>query len=177
MEDILLAATAQPGSLYFLGLFQPLLKLWTKTKNYLNYSEPQVLLPTPDQPLQCNKGQDETLLGKEEVKMVMGRLGLCYEDEGDDVITNEDMVGAELVSRVFNEAEPSLEEVKEAFDVFDENRDGLIGAADLQRVLCNLGLKGKFGLEECQRMIKAVDMNQDGLVDFEEFVKHMDNCF
>ncbi|KAL6187701.1 hypothetical protein ACLB2K_039096 [Fragaria x ananassa] len=174
MEDIL-AAAAQPGSLYVLGLFQPLLKLWTKTHNYLNYSDPHVLQPTLDQPLQCNKGQDEPLLGKEEVKMVMGRLGLCYQDEGDDVITNEDMVGAEEVSRVFSEAEPSLEEVKEAFDVFDENRDGFIGEADLQRVLCNLGLKGKFGLEECRGIIKAVDMNQDGLVDFEEFVELMDN--
>lgn len=176
MEDIL-AATTQLGYLYFLGLFQPLLKLWTKTHNYLNYSEPQLLPPTHVQSQQCNKGQDETLLCKEEVKMVMGRLGIkCYEAEGDDVI-NGDMVGAEEVSRVFCEVEPSLEELKEAFDVFDENRDGFICAADVQRVLCSLGLKERFGFEECQRMIKAVDLNQDELIDFEEFVKHMDNCF
>ncbi|KAL6294747.1 hypothetical protein ACE6H2_002889 [Prunus campanulata] len=101
---------------------------------------------------------------------------MCYEHEaeGDNI---GERVGAEELWRLFDEEEPSLEEVKEAFDVFDENRDGFIDAAEVQRALSNFGFKDAFGLDECQRMINEADMNQDGVIDFDEFVKHMENSF
>ncbi|GAU41694.1 hypothetical protein TSUD_94150 [Trifolium subterraneum] len=63
----------------------------------------------------------------------------------------------------------SLEEVKEAFNVFDENKDGFIEAAELKRVLCCLGLKRDF--MECKKMINVVDQNGDELIDHYEFIK------
>jgi calmodulin len=69
----------------------------------------------------------------------------------------------------------SLEEVKDAFNVFDENKDGFIEAAELKRVLCCLGLKREF--VECQKMINAVDQNGDELIDHYEFVKLMEKSF
>ncbi|CAA0818309.1 Probable calcium-binding protein CML45 [Striga hermonthica] len=76
---------------------------------------------------------------------------------------------------LFDEVEPSLEEIKETFGAFDANGDGFINGSELQIVFCNLGLK--CNLEECGRMIEKFDCNGDGLIDFREFVKLMENCF
>lgn len=55
-----------------------------------------------------------------------------------------------------------------AFLVFDTDKNGLISARELRRVLLNLGCEN-CSLRECKRMIKGVDKNGDGFVDFEEF--------
>ncbi|GER45340.1 calcium-binding EF-hand family protein [Striga asiatica] len=64
-------------------------------------------------------------------------------------------------------------EVKEAFDVFDENGDGFIDAGELGKVLCALGFGEGLDVERCRRMIGAFDENGDGMIDFGEFVKLM----
>lgn len=56
----------------------------------------------------------------------------------------------------------------DAFLIFDTDKNGLISAKELQRVLINLGCDN-CSLRECKRMIKGVDKNGDGFVDFEEF--------
>ncbi|CAN0910016.1 Probable calcium-binding protein CML46 [Linum grandiflorum] len=40
-----------------------------------------------------------------------------------------------------------------------------------------LGLKEGFGVERCREMIRVVDENGDGKVEFGEFVKLMENSF
>ena len=82
---------------------------------------------------------------------------------------------AEELSNLFEEKEPSLEEVKQAFDVFDENRDGFLDPVDLQRVLTILGLKQGSNLDNCRRMISSLDGNKDGRINFHGFVKFMEN--
>ncbi|CAL9752216.1 unnamed protein product [Musa acuminata subsp. burmannicoides] len=62
----------------------------------------------------------------------------------------------------------SREELMEAFRVFDVDGNGFISAEDLRRVLVRLG-HGKCSLRECRLMIRGVDRNGDGLVDFDEF--------
>ncbi|KAG2713336.1 hypothetical protein I3843_04G163300 [Carya illinoinensis] len=61
------------------------------------------------------------------------------------------------------------EDLKEAFDVFDTNRDGLITVEELGLVLCSLGLKEGKKKEDCKEMIRNVDMDGDGMVNFDEF--------
>lgn len=60
------------------------------------------------------------------------------------------------------------EYLMDAFLVFDIDKNGLISPKELRRVLVNLGCEN-CSLRDCKRMIKGVDKNGDGFVDFEEF--------
>ncbi|PIA42351.1 hypothetical protein AQUCO_02000064v1 [Aquilegia coerulea] len=63
-------------------------------------------------------------------------------------------------------------ELRDAFDVFDGDKDGVITVEELVSVLSSLGLKKGIQFEDCKEMIKKVDMDGDGMVNFDEF-KHM----
>ncbi|KAJ3679868.1 hypothetical protein LUZ60_016146 [Juncus effusus] len=64
------------------------------------------------------------------------------------------------------------EALAEAFEVFDRDKNGLISARELRRVLVGLG-HGKCSLRDCRLMIRGVDKNGDGMVDFDEFKSMM----
>ncbi|XP_042506932.1 probable calcium-binding protein CML45 [Macadamia integrifolia] len=120
--------------------------------------------------------QEETNDGKlrrGEVETVMENLGIFVNKDKDKL---QERMGLEELSALFEE-EPSIEEVKEAFDVFDENKDGFIDAGELQRVVCSLGFAEGSEVQDCRKMIRAFDMNRDGKIDFGEFVKFMENSF
>ncbi|KAL3621892.1 Calmodulin-like protein 3 [Castilleja foliolosa] len=65
------------------------------------------------------------------------------------------------------------EDMREAFNVFDQNGDGFITVDELRAVLSSLGLKQGRTIEECKRMIKKVDVDGDGRVNFTEFRQMM----
>lgn len=65
------------------------------------------------------------------------------------------------------------EELREAFEVFDTDRDGRISAEELLRVFKAIGDE-RCTLEECRRMIEGVDRNGDGFVCFEDFSRMME---
>ncbi|KAG1327930.1 calmodulin-like protein 3 [Cocos nucifera] len=82
--------------------------------------------------------------------------------------------GDERVERGREEEEEEEEmELRQAFDVFDENGDGLITVEELGLVLASLGLKRGATVEDCRDMIRKVDLDGDGMVNFEEFKKMM----
>ncbi|PKU74757.1 probable calcium-binding protein CML45 [Dendrobium catenatum] len=122
------------------------------------------------------RAEAEKLITREEVELVMERMGLMMRgnEEGEQKL-KEFMLEEEVVA-MFDEKEPSLEEVKEAFAVFDENCDGFVDAGELQRVLWKLGFE-RTGLDSCMEMIGAYDENGDGKIDFGEFVKFMESSF
>lgn len=62
-------------------------------------------------------------------------------------------------------------DLKEAFELYDQDRNGLISASELHSVLKKLG--EKCSLKDCSRMISSVDSDGDGNVNFEEFKKMM----
>ncbi|XP_048231076.1 probable calcium-binding protein CML23 [Ricinus communis] len=64
-------------------------------------------------------------------------------------------------------------ELKDAFDMYDIDKNGLISASELHAVMKILGLKCK--LSDCTKMIRQVDQDGDGNVNFEEFKKMMSN--
>ncbi|XP_048357589.1 calmodulin-A-like [Sphaerodactylus townsendi] len=65
----------------------------------------------------------------------------------------------------------SEEEIRDAFRVFDKDGNGYICAAELRHVMTNLG--EKLTEEEVDEMIKEADMDGDGRVNYEEFVRVM----
>ncbi|KAF5777215.1 putative EF-hand domain pair protein CML [Helianthus annuus] len=60
-----------------------------------------------------------------------------------------------------------LENLKEAFLVFDVDKNGSITADELQKVLGSLGEECTVG--ECRKMIAGVDQDGDGMISFDEF--------
>lgn len=67
--------------------------------------------------------------------------------------------------------------LQQAFDMFDKNHDGKISCEELGCVLRTLGYKPTPA--EIEDMIKNVDTNENGYVEFEEFLslmnRHSDN--
>lgn len=65
------------------------------------------------------------------------------------------------------------EDMREAFNVFDQNGDGFITVEELKSVLASLGLKQGRTAEDCKNMIMKVDVDGDGRVNFHEFKQMM----
>ncbi|KAI7741410.1 hypothetical protein M8C21_000870 [Ambrosia artemisiifolia] len=114
---------------------------------------------------------DDTGVLGDDLEVLMVNLGVSGGEKLPKVLNYVDMFD------IFEEEEPRLDEVKEAFDVFDENKDGFIDAWELHRVMSVLGLKERMEMEDCRKMIGVFDENFDGRIDFNEFVKLMENTF
>jgi len=65
----------------------------------------------------------------------------------------------------------SEEELRDAFKFFDRDGNQLISAAELRRVMSNLG--EKLTDEEVDKMIREADIDGDGHINYEEFVRMM----
>ncbi|CAN4113046.1 unnamed protein product [Withania somnifera] len=90
---------------------------------------------------------------------------LCHTFLGIQKVVSEDQEEDEQ-----EEGEGNL---KDAFDVFDDDKDGLISEEELSKVLSSLGLKQGKKLDDCKEMIRNVDVDGDGMVNFDEFKKMM----
>ena len=60
-------------------------------------------------------------------------------------------------------------ELRKAFDVMDENKDGTVSKEELKQLLSGMG--EEVTDDVINEMISIADENGDGKVDFEEFVK------
>ncbi|KAK6936866.1 EF-hand domain [Dillenia turbinata] len=59
------------------------------------------------------------------------------------------------------------QELKEAFQVFDMDQNGVISASELRHVMTNLG--EKLNDEDIEDMIREADKDCDGLINYNEF--------
>ncbi|KAM3221158.1 Calmodulin-like protein 5 [Capsicum chinense] len=130
----------------------------------------------------------------EELKQSLKNIGIFMEDKDivemvEKVDTNKDglidldefyelchtFLGIKKVVSEDQEDQEKEEEgnLKDAFDVFDYDKDGLISEEELSKVLSSLGLKQGKRLDDCKEMIRNVDVDGDGMVNFDEFKKMM----
>ncbi|GAV57538.1 EF_hand_5 domain-containing protein [Cephalotus follicularis] len=88
--------------------------------------------------------------------------------DGNGTIEFEEFLN--LMAKNLKETDAEVE-LKEAFKVFDKDQNGYISASELRHVMINLG--EKLSDEEVEQMIREADLDGDGQVDYEEFVKLM----
>ncbi|CAH8253615.1 unnamed protein product [Arabidopsis lyrata] len=84
--------------------------------------------------------------------------------KGDGYINFEEFV--ELNTKGMDQNDV-LENLKDAFSVYDIDGNGSISAEELHEVLRSLG--DECSIAECRKMIGGVDKDGDGTIDFEEF--------
>lgn len=92
-------------------------------------------------------------------------------DVNQDGCVDIDEFGA-LYQNIMDERDEE-EDMKEAFNVFDQNGDGFITVDELKSVMASLGLKQGRSAEDCKSMIMKVDVDGDGRVNFNEFKQMM----
>jgi calmodulin len=75
-----------------------------------------------------------------------------------------------LMASKISDVDPE-DEILSAFKVFDKDGNGFISAAELRHIMKKLGQK--FTDEELDEMIRGADIDGDGQIDYQEFVKMM----
>ncbi|XP_009617565.1 calmodulin-like protein 3 [Nicotiana tabacum] len=136
---------------------------------------------------------------KQELKLSLKNIGIFIEDK--DIVdmvekvdsNNDGLIDLDefyqlchtfLGTETVNEGEMNEEEeeanrekdLKDAFDVFDYDKDGLISEEELSKILSSLGLRQGKKLDYCKEMIRKVDVDGDGMVNFDEFKKMIKGC-
>ena len=67
--------------------------------------------------------------------------------------------------------EDEVQEIKEAFDLFDQDGSGTIDTEELKQALSNLGIDAKN--QTLQNMMADLDSDKSGKIDFDEFINMM----
>ncbi|EYU37682.1 hypothetical protein ABFS82_02G034100 [Erythranthe guttata] len=62
-------------------------------------------------------------------------------------------------------------DLQRAFQAFDKDNDGKITVEEVHELLKKLG--ERCSLRDCQKMVRAVDANGDGVIDSDEFITMM----
>jgi calcium-binding protein CML len=107
----------------------------------------------------------------EETKLMMKQFDL----DGNGFIDMDEFVALFQIGEDGNNNNGGgeMRDLKEAFDLYDLDRNGRISAKELHSVMKNLG--EKCSIQDCKRMISKVDVDGDGCVNFDEFKKMMIN--
>ncbi|BBN02389.1 calcium-binding protein CML [Marchantia polymorpha subsp. ruderalis] len=124
---------------------------------------------------------------EQELRLMWKRLGKRISDQelrlmieeadlnGDGVIDLQEFVAfhsQQLPHPDVVDPATRAEDIRLTFKVCDSDRDGLISASDMHKVMRRLG-KSKATLYECSAMVTCVDSDGDGLITFSEFEKLM----
>jgi EF-hand domain pair len=106
----------------------------------------------------------------DDVNVAMKRLGIIIDNKGQ----NNSLI--KEVNVILEKKLASVEDLKEAFEVFDNDRDGFITPTKLWILMEKLGLIAEMRYEDCDKMIRVYDMDGDGKISFNEFKHMMENA-
>ncbi|XP_037367380.1 calmodulin-like protein 5 [Talpa occidentalis] len=101
-------------------------------------------------------------VSEEELKEIIARV----DTDGDGAISFQEFL-AEMAKRM--KAGGSEMELREIFKVFDQNGDGHISVDELKQAMVKIGQP--MSQEDLDMMIQQADVDKDGQVNYEEFVK------
>ncbi|KAJ6356708.1 hypothetical protein OIU78_004746 [Salix suchowensis] len=87
-----------------------------------------------------------------------------FDADGDGFIDLQEFVALNTQGLDTNEI---MENLKDAFSVYDVDGNGSISAEELHKVMASLG--EPCSMPECRKIISGVDSDGDGMIDFEEF--------
>ncbi|KAI3500200.1 hypothetical protein L1887_36017 [Cichorium endivia] len=108
-----------------------------------------------------------TVTPEDELKAVMKEI----DTDGDGFIDLNEFIEFQRGGSGAVDGATVDKELREAFALYDQNKNGKISANELHSVLKSLG--EKCSLKDCRKMIASVDVDGDGSVNFEEFKKMM----
>ena len=86
--------------------------------------------------------------------------------QGKNYIDFKDFISYMVRKITDSNQEPDL---YDGFKIFDKDKDGLINSHELFEVLTSLGIEVKE--DEVDEMVKESDMDGDGYINYDEFVK------
>lgn len=108
--------------------------------------------------LLCLGHKEEYSLASKEAEEMVKEM----DSNGDGLIDFDEFMG------VVYDRKGEDDSLRDAFLIFDSDKNGKISAKELQKVLLSLGCES-CSLDDCKLMIRGVDRDGDGFVDFEEF--------
>mmetsp|Transcript_49473 Transcript_49473/g.80184 ORF Transcript_49473/g.80184 Transcript_49473/m.80184 type:complete len:503 (-) Transcript_49473:95-1603(-) len=111
-------------------------------------------------------------LAKAGLKEIPPDLAQIMEDvdsDGSGVIDYTEFLAATLDRRQYMQEDVCWS----AFRVFDRNGDGRISPEELKQVLCSSDVEEALGAQQVVELMKEVDDNGDGHIDFQEFMQMM----
>jgi calmodulin len=107
----------------------------------------------------------------DDVNVVMKRLGIII----DNKCKNHSLILKEA-NIILEEKLASVDELKEAFEFFDNDKDGFVTPKKLWVLMEKLGLSAEMTYEDCEKMIRVYDKDGDGRISFNEFKYMMENA-
>jgi len=77
----------------------------------------------------------------------------------------------QVMARCMGESRNKPDDIRESFSVFDRDGTGRISAAELRHVMTTVG--EKLSDKEVDDMIREIDVDRDGQINYEEMVRLM----
>ena len=128
---------------------------------------------------QFDKDKDGKISGKELENAMVSMGQNPTEDEINEMMKEVDLNQDGLIDFdefmiLMTKSSPDTqteEEVINAFRVFDKEGNGLIASSELKHIMMTIG--DKMTEEEADEMVNEADIDEDGMINYEEFVRMM----